>query len=226
MEVKKLQAKILEYKTFLKTDRNLSELYKWESLSHFQEFWDIDAPDFGAMYDRGLRNSKTQRLWKRETWRPKEIMLRLIALEPDFARKIFRNLFDESANIETRISMFKFGCDEMLREFKHQNKTSIENNHYHDDLEMIFLYLTFQFPEDFTFFDFNPFINTLKLLGIQGLPTPYDLDRFLKLTKILYTFLKKDEELMEIHQKRLPVDRYYKDDSKLIVHDFYTFCGR
>ena len=178
------------------------------------------------MYDQSLQNTKTQRLWKRENWRPKELMLQLINLEPDFARRIFRKLFDESANIDTRISMFKFGCEELLREFKHQNKRTIENNHYHDDSEMIFLYLTFQFPKEFTFYDYQPFIETLKQLGIQDIPDPYNTERFLKLTKILYTFLKKDEELMAIQQKRLPVNRFYKDDSKLIVHDFYSFCGR
>jgi hypothetical protein len=70
MEVKKLNAKILEFKSFLKRDRDFVELYKWESLSHFQEHWDIEAPDFGKMYDQSLQNTKTQRLWKRENWRP------------------------------------------------------------------------------------------------------------------------------------------------------------
>ncbi|MFT5169349.1 MAG: hypothetical protein ACI8P3_004598 [Saprospiraceae bacterium] len=226
MEVKKLQAKIQEFKSFLKRDRNFEELYKWESLSHFQEYWDIEAPDFGKMYDQSLRNTKTQRLWKRENWRPKELMLQLIALEPDFPRRIFRKLFDESTNIEPRVSMFKFGCEELLREFKHQHKRTIENNHYHDDFEMIFLYLTFRFPEAFTFYEYRPFIRTLEQLGIHDIPDPYNIERFLKLTKILYIFLKKDEELMSIHRKRLPADRFYASDSKLIVHDFYCFCGR
>jgi len=226
MEVKKLQAKIQEYKSFLKRDRNFKEVYKWEALSHFQEHWDIDAADFGKMYDHSLRSTTTQRLWKRETWRPKELMSLMIALEPDFARRIFRNLFDENQNIETRISMFKFGCEEMLQEFKRQNKTTIENNHYHDDQEMVLLYLTFRFPEAYTFFEYPPFIETLKQMGIQDLPDPYNLERFFKLTKILHTFLKRDEELLEIQRKRLSANRFYKEDSKLIVHDFYTFCGK
>ena len=124
MEVKKLQAKIEAFKSFLKKDRNLGEVYRWEAMSHFKDHWNIDAPDFGKMYDESLSSQVTQRLWKRENWRPKEVMLELINLEPDFARKSFRNLFDETANIETRISMFKFACDELLREFKNKNKTN------------------------------------------------------------------------------------------------------
>lgn len=226
MEVRKLQARIQDFKSFLKKDRRFNEVYKWEALSHFQEHWDIDAPDFGKMYQESLRSTTTQRLWKRESWRPKELMSTLIALEPDFSRRMFRNLFDENQNIETRISMFKFGCEEMLQEFKRQNPTTIENNHYHDDHEMILLYLTFRFPEQYTFFEYTPFIQTLKQMGIQDLPDPYNLERFFKLTKILYTFLKKEEELLTLQQQRLPANRFYKAHSKLIVHDFYQYCGR
>ena len=225
MEVKKLQAQIDAFKSFLSKDRERKELYKWEALSHFQKYWDIDAPDFGNMYDQALQSQTTQRLWKRETWRPKEMMLQLISLEPDFARRMFRNLLDESQNIETRISMFKFGCDEMLSEFKRKQSTSIENNHYHDDFQMILLYLTFRYPESYTFYEYQPFVLTLKQLGITDLPGPYNLERFFKLSKIMYTFLKKDPDLLELHQKRIPSELYYKGESRLLVHDFYSFVG-
>ena len=226
MEVKKLQAKIQEFKAFLKKDRHLNEVHKWEALSHFQEHWDIDTVDFGKMYKDSLQNTTTQRMWKREVWRPKEMMSLLIDQDPIFARRIFRNLFDEDKSIETRISMFKFGCEEMLQEFKRKNTTSIENNHYHDDNEMILLYLTFRYPTEYTLFEYPPFIETLKKMGIADLPDPYNLERFFKLTKILYTFLKRDEELLDIQRKRLSAGRFYKEDSKLIVHDFYRFCGQ
>lgn len=226
MEVKKLQARIQDFKNFLRKDKKFKELYKWEALNHFQVRWDIDAPDFGKMYEQSLRSTITQRLWKRESWRPKEVMLQLIRLEADFARRMFKNLFDESQNIETRISMFKFGCEEMLQEFKRQHPTTIENNHYHDDNEIILLYLTFHYPQEYTFFEYPPFIATLQQMGIQDLPDPYNLERFFKLTKILYTFLKKDEELLSIHHERLAKNRIYQENSKLIVHDFYVFCGK
>lgn len=223
MEVKKLQARIEDFKVYLKKDKQLTALYKWEALNHFQKNWDIDAADFAMMYDQSLRSTYTQRLWKRETWRPKEIMLQLIRLEPDFARKSFRHLFDENGTIESRISMFKFACEELLREFKNQNKTTIENNHYHDDNEMVLLYLSFRHPEQYTFFEYAPFINTLQQLGIQDLPDPYNLERFFKLAKIMHTFLKKDQELLDIHRNRLPKHLHHLENSRLIVHDFYCF---
>jgi len=221
VQVKKLQAYIAAYKTFLKRDRNLTEVYKYETIHHFQAQWDLDAPDFGEMYAQCWSNSKTNRLWKRESWFPQEMMMKLIATDQEFVRRMFRDLFDETKPSEMRISRFKFGCDEMLVDFKLQNQVSIDNNHYHDDNEMILLYLTCRFPEQYCFFEYSAFRQTLELLGVINLPTPYDTERFFKLTKAMHLFLQKDEELFELHQQRRSKANYFSEPSKLIVHDFY-----
>lgn len=226
MNVTKLKSYITDYRRFLEATRNFPNPEHWDAMQNFQNNWDIENPDLGTMYDASLQSQMTQRIWKRENWRPKAVMLQLIQLEPDFARRMFKNLLDESQDIENRISMFKFGCDEMLVEFKKRHSTTIENNHYHDDNEMIFKYLTFVHPEQYTFFEYEPFIKTLEQLGITDLPSPYDLSRFLKLTKILYTFIKKDEQLIEIHRQKRVAQQLFTGNSKLIVHDFYTFCGK
>jgi 5-methylcytosine-specific restriction enzyme B len=225
MEVKKLTYYIDQFKQFLKYDRDFREIHKWESLFCFQENWDIDAPDFGKMYDRCLQNNQTRRLWKRESWTPKEMMLKFCKIQPDFVRRMFAALFDEEKSIETRISKFKFGCDEMLAEYKFNHKTSIENNHYHDDFQMIMLYLTFRFPQKYTLYDYPAFSKTMSFLGINDIPGPYDIQRFLKLTKILNTFLQKDKELLELQSKRLKINKLELKVGSLLVHDFYTVCA-
>ncbi len=226
MQVKKLEYFIDQFKQFLKKDRDFHEIYKWESLFHFQENWDIDAPDYRAMYDRSLQSNRTRRLWKRESWTPKEMMLKFCEMQPDFTRRMFQDLFDEEKSIEIRISRFKFGCDELLKEFKDTHKTSIENNHYHDDFQMIMLYLTFRFPQKYTFFDYHPFRKTMELLGVIDLPGPFDIERFIKLTKILNTFLQKDTSLVELQNKRLKINDLKPETGSLLVHDFYSFCSK
>ncbi|MEL6924051.1 MAG: hypothetical protein AAFO94_08385, partial [Bacteroidota bacterium] len=118
MQVKLLQAYIKAYRHFLERDRDLTEVYRYETIWHFQEHWDLEAPDFGSMYTRCWKNSKTNRLWKREAWFPQEMMLKLIATDAEFVRRMFRDLFDESKAADMRISRFKFGCDEMLSDYK------------------------------------------------------------------------------------------------------------
>ena len=222
MNVKKLQAYIDLYKRFLEKDRNLTGVYKYESVFHFQNNWDVDAPDFGKMYSASLKNSMTKRLWKREAWHPKEMMLKLIETDQEFVRRMFKDLFDESKAADQRISRFKFGCDEMLTDYKLKNQTSIENNHHHDNNEMILLYLSFRYPTAYCLFEYSAFRQTMELLGVPNLPGPYDVDRFLKLTKILNTFLQRNEPLVALHKARRQKPMYFGGESKLIVHDFYT----
>ncbi len=224
MQVKKLEQYIEKYKTYLKKDRDFHELYRWESLSHFKEHWDIDAPDFGKMYDQALQNNTNRRLWKKESWFPKEMMLKLIEVDSEFVRRMFKDLFAEEKDIEGRISRFKFGCDEMVADFKKQNKTSIDTNHFHDDNEMIFMYLTFQFPEKYTLYDYESFRKMMINLETLNVPGPFEIDRFLKLTKAIYIFLNKDNELLEINANRLAKNGVGITNGKLLVHDFYTAC--
>ena len=45
----KLQDLIASYKKEFPTHIG-DEIYKWKALKKFQDFWNIDAPDFGAMF--------------------------------------------------------------------------------------------------------------------------------------------------------------------------------
>ena len=45
----KLQEVISGYKKYFPTHIS-DEIYKWKAVKHFQDVWDIDAPDFLAMF--------------------------------------------------------------------------------------------------------------------------------------------------------------------------------
>lgn len=222
MQVKKLEYYIGQFKRFLERDKNFAEIYRWESLFCFRENWDIDAQDFAAMYDRSLQSTRSRRLWKRESWTPKEIMLKFCAMQPEFVRSMFKNLFDEEKPVESRISKFRFCCDDLLEEYRERNKRSIENNHYHDDFQMVMLYLAFRFPEKYTLYDYPAFSKTMNLLGIPDIPNPYDIERFIKLTKILNTFLQKDKALLDLQKNRLLKNNLPPETNALLVYDFYA----
>lgn len=223
MQVNKLKEHIEQYKKYLQKDRHFKGLYRWEAMDHFQKTWDLDAPDLAAMYDAALQNTRSRRLWKRQAWFPKEMMLKLIALDADFMRHLFRDLFNEEKEITARISRFKFGCDELMGDYKMKHPVSIETNHFHDDFQMVMLYLAFRFPEKYTLFDYPAFHHTMELVGSKDIPSSFDIERFLKITKVLKTFLQKEEEVITWHQRRLPEALGMYADSALLVHDFYTY---
>jgi len=222
LEVKKLKQSIEDYRSFLKKDRDFRHRYIWESLQTFQTNWDIDAPDFAAMFNRSFENTTSRRLWKREAWLPKEMMLKLINTDQEFVRRMFKDLKDESKELEGRISRFKFGCDTLLLDYKKRKATTIENNHFHEDNEMIFLYLSFLFPDKYTLFQYNDFLKVNEKLATPILPGPYDLIRFVKITKIFHTFLQKDEELKAANERRLSGGLEGIAASQLLVFDFYA----
>lgn len=226
MQLKTLQLLLQQYKEFLRTPAAEDNLYIWVAQRHFQDHWDLDAPDLAAMYDQSLYSPHTKRLWKRESYEPKQVMLELIRLEPDFARRMFTELFREEQSVEGRLGRFVFYCDELLRGYKDANPRSIENNHYHDDYWMAFLYLAFRYPDRYTLYDFDCFRNVLEQLKAPNLPRTHDPERFVKVSRIIHQFMAKDEELTALDEQRLQHAKGYVPGSWLAVYDFYRFAGR
>lgn len=222
MQLKKIQEYIKQYKSFLRTRRAYDNLYKWEALNNFQKHWDMTTPNLAEMYDKSLHCSQTKRLWKREAYYPKQMMLKFIDMEPDYIKLMFKDLFNEDKDIEGRIDRFIFYCDNALLEFREANPRSIEANHHHDDnYQIISLYLAFHYPEQYTLYNYEGFKNLLIKLGSRDIPKVNDIGRFFKVMRTLYKMMQKDEELMQLHQRRLHPDKHYQGDSLLMVEEFY-----
>ncbi len=226
MNVQKLKEAIQAYTSWLQQSRDIPNLHCWEALHHWQVNWDTEAPDLAATYDKSLQSQESRRLWNRENFFPKEMMLKLIRSQPNFSRRAFQALFDEEKEIDNRISLFKFFCDEMLKEYKSSKKVSIENNHYHDNNEMIFLYLAFQFPEQYTLLHYPSLRACLEKVGSLNPPGPYDLGRFVKISRALWKWLREDEVCINAVKKKIEPTGFYRENTLLIVHDFYTWVGK
>lgn len=215
------------YKVFLGTVKAEKYLPIWESQQVFQNQWDVAAPEIGKMYDLSLQNSQTKRLWKREAYEPKRMMLAFMEMQPDFVAYMFKDLFNEEKSIGGRVDRFVFHCDELLQEYKQQFPRSIDNNHYHGDrYQMLSLYLAFRYPDLYTYYDGTTFWKVLGRWGTANLPAADDFERFCKIAKTIYSLLAKDEELLKMHQERLVEGEHYLEKSLLVVYDFYQFCFR
>lgn len=227
MQLKRIQATFAEYQQYLKSDKAQSErLPIWESQRVFQERWDLDAEDLAEMYDRSLYNSTTKRLWKREAYEPKRLMLALMQMQPDFTRHMFVDLFNEDKSVEGRAGRFVYYCDMLLQEYKDKHPRSIDNNHYHDDnYQMVSLYLAFQYPHKYAYYDTDAFRLMLEKLGSTQLPQTNDLERYAKVTQTLYKLMEKEEGLLELHQQRLDPGLHYMEESRLVVWDFCKFVA-
>lgn len=223
MNLKKLNEAIGQYKNFLKINPKHDPYWKWESQHIFQENWDLETRDLYGMFDRSLQNSQTRRLWNRENYAPKNMMLKFIKASEDYVRFSFQDLFNEEKDIEGRVDRFVFYCDELLKGYKDAKPLSIENRHFHDDnYGVISIYLAFRYPAIYTPYNFENFKNLMQHLGSLDVPKINDVSRYFKVMRTIFNFIKKDEEILNIHRSRLDEEKHFKGETLLVVEDF---CG-
>ena len=221
MNLQKLNEAVSQYKNFLQANPNYNPYWKWESQRVFKENWDIDSRNFYDMFDACLQNSQTRRLWNREHYAPKDMMLKFIRTSEEYVRFAFQDLFNENKEIEGRVDRFVFYCDELLREYREKYPTKKENTHYHNDnYEIISHYLAFRFPDIYTPYHFETFKNLMLLLGSRDVPKVNDTARYFKVMRTIFNFIKKEEGLLAVHQQRLDEEIHFMGETLLIVDDF------
>lgn len=225
MILSRIQTAITDYKKWLTGTKHHPFVYKWESVQHFQDHWNLDTPDPAAMFESSFHNSETRRLWQTENWQPKRMMTEFWRFDPMTVRLMFEDLFNETREVEGRVSRFLFGCDSLLRDYKKARPTSIENNHYHDDFQMIALYLAFRYPESYAPYNFPVFQKAMTRLGAHDVPQANDVTRYFKVLRTLMTFLEKDGGVMPAMQKHLHPRRHFQGKTLLYAEDFCRFIG-
>lgn len=223
MQLKRIQHYLNAYGHYLQGQQAREQyLHLWEAQRHFQENWDPSAEDWAGMYDACLRNTTTNRLWKREAYEPKRMMLELIRMQPDMVKHAFFDLFNEEKSLGSRAARFVYYCDMLLQDYRDKHPRSVDNNHYHDDdYQMVSLYLAFRYPEQYVYYDAAAFYRLLELLGSTDLPKANDLERFAKVMQTLYRMMEKEEAIMARHRQRLQAGLHYTGESRLLMYDFY-----
>lgn len=220
MKLDILQTQIGLFSALLHSREGALHSYKYRLLDHFHTTWTFDTDDFAGMYDRALQSDVTRRWWKRDHYRPKEMMLVLIRHEEQYVRQAFRELFNENKNIENRLDRFNFYCDELLRMYKRANPKSIENNHYQDSM-IISLYLAGLYPEKYTIYPGREIFNqALRVLHAKESTDKDDLPRFFKLSHTIHQYLLKDKSMLEIMEKGMRPAQHL-----LPVHEFFYFLA-
>lgn len=223
MKVDKINAYKDVFKKHLEVTQSYNELYKYECLNHFQNNWDLAELDLKSIYDKSYSSNISGRLWGGSTNSAKQIMLKFLDLDREFVRSMFRDLYNEDKDLSMRMNRFVFHCDQLLEQLQTGGKKI--NNHFHGGSEVA-LYLAFNSPEDYNIFNYGPFSIMMTRLEAKNIPEEYQTDRYFKLCKGIYTILKKDEELMELHRSKRNDDQYFKENTMLIVHDFFAICSQ
>ena len=80
------------------------EVYKWQAITHFQKHWDIDAPDFGAMFKESV--SHCFNLLAATNYFPAGMIIAFANADAEATRQMFRRLYDETRPVAERAAEF------------------------------------------------------------------------------------------------------------------------
>ena len=209
----------------LKSD-DTSWYYVHSLVEHFHVSWNTDHnQDLKTKFDQALRSEISQRWWKHENYRPKEIMMKLIEADAELAAIAFKDLSNDTATLDGRLSRFIFYAEELLQMHRQKNKRDIEN-HHHQDAAMLSLYLAGMFPDKYTLYPgLDTFKSFCKNIGSPDIPVVDDLVRYSKVTAIVYKFFQKNILSEKLIEQRTSTMHKTKFIPFQVTYEFICFGG-
>ena len=213
---KKINKLIVEYKKdFNKI--NEQEIYKWKALKHYQDNWDINAPDFSAMVERAF--DKTFNLLGSGQYYPRRMLKELSKENPEKVRSLFKMLYDESIPLESRFDGFRAGFDSLVEE---------RGISHYQDLHAISLYLTFEYPEKYYIYKYGVWTDFLKNINepipsIKGEHETFKIENSNKICDDILRVVREDKELCHMSQSRLDDSCYSDPTYRMLAFDIMFY---
>ena len=198
------------------TDR---EIYKWEAVAQFQSEWNIDASNFVEMLEKAL--AKTENLLTVGMFFPKGMLLGLASKEPETVRAMFKDLYDESKDLEQRVSNFIAKADEL-------HKRNPGGKKHFQGTRAISVYLWLKYPEKYYVYQYAIYNSNAKTLGadyvIKGNGKPETMIEGFKFYDEVKAVLSDDKELAKLnYDNSLDVFRDEALNTLIIDLGFYIF---
>ena len=196
------------------------EIYKWHAVRHFQDNWDINATDFAQNLYESLRTAKN--LLDSGNYLPLSVLHRITQIAPKDIRHAFRELFNESLELESRYLSFR-------NEIKTLKSLHLEEENDYQDHRAVLVYLTLKYPNVYFFYKFQMFKKFSELIHYHYTPIKGNFSNVLEFQSLceqLKPLLIEDNELLKMHHDRLDKNCYQDPAYNLLTQDFIYACVR
>jgi 5-methylcytosine-specific restriction protein B len=208
---------IEQYKQLITQSEEYDELYKWTAVKHFQAAWDVDAPNFSTMFIEAFRQKRN--LMFENSW----ASIKKMAEEyPEETREMFKNLYDESADLLSRIARFQQAAEQLLQQNKINPKINPNWSHQQEE-RAIATYLAFRYPEKYYLYKYQMFRDFTHIVSHEYTPISGRRDnimRYYQLANQVRQELSNDQALLQMHRDRLTNEHYPDADLTLLTQDF------
>ena len=216
----KLQEVIFGYKQYFPT-HIADEIYKWKAVKKFQDVWDIDASDFGAMFMEAT--SLHDNLLASRNHFVRSMLKEMWDAEPETVRNMFRDLFDETTSLEGRINRFRAESDRIRQDHWP------EKMHY-QDINAISTYLWSRFPDKYYIYKYSEVKATTKVLESnyvvrKGADAPGYVQA-IEFFNILRAAVQEDPGIRPMLNSVLTSDCYKDENLNCVVVDLDFYVSR
>ncbi|WP_372946835.1 AAA family ATPase [Mariniphaga sp.] len=199
---------IKRYKEIKQKDGHEDEFFKYEAIQHFQKNWNIEADDFSKMLRLSLEKhfnliynlafTSINYLAKNK---PKEL------------KNLFTLLFNESIDLNERIAAFSNKTDSIIKSLDQKL------NGFQDE-RTISVYLTFHYPEKYTFFKDSFYTKFCLLLNEKKARKGKKYSHYLKLIQnFKEKYLAGDNELWQLTNATLPKNVWKDENLNILAQD-------
>ena len=197
------------------------EKFKWEAIKHFQNHWNINAPNFKEMLEKSL--SKTYGLLASGYFFAKKMILEFAEVDAEAVRAAFINLYDESKGLEERVEAFR----EFAEDLRANRNPDEWKNHY-QNTNAISVYLWLRYPDKYYIYKHSECLGLAKAMYSTFTPkrtsSPENLVRAFSFFDSVCKVLKQDHELREMLDRNLTDSCYPDPELKTMTFDLAYFA--
>ena len=153
----KIQALISNYIRFLQEKpSNPDEVYKWQAIKHFEQHWDINAPDFYEMFKGAFRKKDNL-----VDYRPFGILEALGENYPTKLKELLGIVYGAD-DFYTKLGKCRTFTENVIDDLKEKSNTNFSTKI--DERTLSFL-LTLKFPNEYTFYKRDIYTKLCEYLG-------------------------------------------------------------
>lgn len=213
MNIEIIKAYISEYKKEFNSI-NRDEIYKWKAIKHFQEHFDLEAPDLAANLELSMQEAKN--LLASGKYFPKRMLRQNAEIAPERVREMLRILFDEDFDLGERIESFR-------ADFKILNRENYGEDNDYQDHRAILVYLVLMYPERYFLYKYGMFKDFAQIVKYPYQPKKgalKNLGHYLSLCDLVKEQIEKDQELLSMHARRLDDSCYRDIENHVLTQDF------
>ena len=180
----KIQALISNYIRFLQEKpSNPDEVYKWQAIEHFEQHWDINAPDFYEMFKEAFRKKDNL-----VDYRPFGILEALGENYPTKLKELLGIVYGAD-DFYTKLGKCRTFTENVIDDLKEKSNTNFSTKI--DEHTLSFL-LTLKFPNEYTFYKRDIYTKLCEYLGeVSRKERKYD--HFIELLTEITTYFNNPE---------------------------------